>query len=132
MSGHLVPIWVVWCFSITSIYISMENEFLYGLGSFDIVWKYHFLACPDIDLSDKWCVHLGLLGPLLKGMTTYLIEMVLENKANISLSYRNIINQNYRWLNVCPSILCQLCYTERIWICFGSEWTNHIYFEGDI
>ena len=132
MSGHLVPIWVVWCFSITSIYISMENEFLYGLGSFDIVWKYHFLACPDIDLSDKWCVHLGLLGPLLKGMTTYLIEMVLENKANISLSYRNIINQNYRWFNVCPLILCQLCYTERIWICCGGEWSNHIYFEGDI
>ena len=60
MSGHLVPIWVFWCFSITSIYISMENELLYGLGSFDIVWKYHFLAGPDIDLSDKWCVHLGL------------------------------------------------------------------------
>ena len=110
----------------------MENEFLYGLGSFDIVWKYHFLACPDIDLSDKWCVHLGLLGPLLKDMTTYLIEMVLENKANISLSYRNIINQNYRWFNVCPLILCQLCYTERIWIYFGGEWTNHIYFEGDL
>ena len=132
MSGHLVPIWVVWCFSITSIYISMENEFLYGLGSFDFVWKYHFLACPDIDLSDKRCVHLGLLGPLLKGMTTYLIQMVLENKANISLSYRNIINQNYKWFNMCPLILCQLCYTERIWICFGGEWTNHIYFEGDI
>ena len=60
MSGHLVPIWVVRCFSITSIYTSMKNEFSYGLGSFDIVWKYHFLACPDIDLSDKWCVHLGL------------------------------------------------------------------------
>ena len=67
----------------------MENEFLNGLGSFDIVWKCHFLACPDIDLSDKWCVYLGLLGPLLKDMTTYLIEMVLENKANITLSYRN-------------------------------------------
>ena len=37
MSGHLVPIWVVWYFSITSIYVSMENEFLYGFGSFDIV-----------------------------------------------------------------------------------------------
>ena len=43
----------------------MENEFLYGLGSFDIEWKYHFLACPNIDLSDKWCVYLCLLGPLL-------------------------------------------------------------------
>ena len=67
----------------------MENEFLYGLGSLDIVWKYHFFACPDIDLSDKWCVYLGLLRPLLKDMTTYLIEMVLENKACITLSFRS-------------------------------------------
>ena len=35
-------------------------------------------------------------------MTNYLIEMVLGNKANISLSYRNIINQNYRWLMCVP------------------------------
>ena len=110
----------------------MENEFLYGLGSFDIVWKYHFLACPDIDPSDQWCVYLGLLGPRLKDMTTYLTEMALENKTNISLSCRNIMNQNYRWFNVCPSILCQMRYTERIWICFGGKWTDHIYFEGDI
>ena len=32
--------------------------------------------------------------------------------------------------SICPSILCQLCYTERIWIYSGGERSNHRYFWG--